>query len=61
MYVCGRLGLVPNNRVCVELGVELINHVCVDGLVLCLTTVCNPDQFSVCVGLTSVRGGVGNF
>ena len=34
--------------------------VCVDGLVLCLTTVCNLIWL-VCVGLTSVRGGVGNF
>ena len=34
--------------VCVELGVELINCVRVDGLMLCLTTVCNLISL-VCV------------
>ena len=61
MCVCKAWCCAQQLCVCVELGVELINRVCVDSLVLCLTTVCNLIKISVCVGLTTVRGGVGNF
>ena len=48
--MCGRLGVVPNNRVCGWLGVVPNNHVCK-----------SDSEISVCVDLTFVRGGVENF